>query len=61
MVIDVVSDETVRFYRQNYDLIDFGINHGSQEVKKIAMAIKLAVELEEKRRREGERYEGAQS
>lgn len=57
----MVNEETINFYRQNSDLIDFVINHGSQEVKKIAMAIKLAVELEEKRGREGERYEGAQS
>ena len=56
----MVSDETLEFYRQNNDLIELVINHGSPEIKKIAMAIKLAVELEEKRRREGEKDAVAQ-
>ncbi|MHC1624666.1 MAG: hypothetical protein ACXQS2_01510 [Methermicoccaceae archaeon] len=50
----MVKEETKKFYEENKELIEFVIEHGSPEVKKIAMAIKLAVKMDEKKRMGGD-------
>ncbi|MDI3498226.1 hypothetical protein [Archaeoglobus sp.] len=45
----MVRVETRRFVEENVDLIKFVEEHGSPEMRKIALALRLAVELENKR------------
>jgi len=40
----MVKQETLTFYQQNKDIIDFIERHGSTEIKKIALALRLAVQ-----------------
>lgn len=46
----MTRDETVELYRKYKDIIDFVAEHGTSEVKKIALAIKFAVEMSEEGR-----------
>ena len=42
----MASPETIKFVEENRHLLEFVAKHGSPEIRKIAAALLLAVELE---------------